>query len=70
MKEEIKCLLSHGKNTLEKIISFCNPVFGSESLTNYSGYNRAISVLLSLMTMNVCLHINYNNTSLGNPQKI
>lgn len=35
VKEEIKCVLVHGQNTLARMFSFCDPMRWSESLKNY-----------------------------------
>lgn len=65
-KGEIKWVLIHGKNTIGRVISHCDPILCSVSLKNYSADNY--SVLQSLMTMNVFLQIKYN-TSLPNPKR-
>lgn len=56
-KEEIKCVVFHHKNTSERMITFCDPILCSESLKNYLGGNRTISVLISLTIINVFLQI-------------
>lgn len=61
-KGEIKCVVVQCKNTSERMISFCDPILCSEFLKDYSGDNRTISVLISLMIINVFLEINYNKT--------